>query len=84
MPDIDAKTDEKSIVKKDKPSKKRMEGLNRFFVETKAEFRKIVWPTPKQTTNQTVVVLLAIIIIGAFIWGLDSLTGLGLNAILKK
>ena len=84
MPDIEAKTTEKSTEKKDKPSKKRMEGLNRFFVETKAEFRKIVWPTPKQTINQTVVVLLAIIIIGAFIWGLDSLSGLGLNAILKK
>lgn len=80
MPD-EAK--EKSIEKKAKPRNKRLEGLKRYFVETRAEFRKIVWPTPKVTFNQTVVVLLAIIIIGAFIWGLDSLTMLGLNAVLQ-
>lgn len=83
MPD-EVKTKEKSIEKKDKPRKKRTEGLKRFFHETKAEFRKIVWPTPKQTLNQTLVVLLAIIIIGAFIAALDSVTMLGLDAILKK
>jgi preprotein translocase subunit SecE len=83
MPD-EVKTKEKSIEKKDKPRKKRTEGLKRFFTETKAEFRKIIWPTPKQTFNQTVVVLLAIIIIGAFIYALDSLTMFGLDALLKR
>jgi preprotein translocase subunit SecE len=84
MPDIETKAKEKSIEKKVKPRNKRMEGLKRFAIETKAEFRKIIWPTPKQTFNQTVVVLLAILIIGVFIWGLDSLTMLGLKSILNK
>ena len=84
MPDIEPKVKEKSIEKKEKPRNKRLEGLKRFFVETKAEFRKIVWPTPKQTFNQTLVVILAIIIVGVFIWGLDSLTSTGLRAILRN
>jgi preprotein translocase subunit SecE len=84
MPDIEAKAKEKSIEKKEKPRNKRLEGLKRFFVETRAEFRKIVWPTPKQTFNQTLVVILAIVIIGAFIWGLDSLTSSGIRAVLKN
>jgi preprotein translocase subunit SecE len=86
MPDVESKTDEKSIVKKPKvkSSNKRMEGLKRFFVETKAEFRKIVWPTRKQTINQTVIVLLAIVLIGALIWALDTVTMYGLGTILKK
>lgn len=83
MPDVDVKSSDKTA-KKAKSSNKRIEGLKRFFVETKAEFRKIVWPTRKQTVNQTVIVLLAIVLIGALIWCLDSLTMLGLQAILKK
>lgn len=81
MPDIQAKA---KTGKKAKSGGKRMEGLKRFATETKAEFRKIVWPTPKETFNQTVIVLLAIVIIGAFIWGLDSLTSFGLNSFLNK
>lgn len=83
MPDTE-KSRDKSTEKKVKASNKRKEGLKRFAVETKAEFRKIVWPTPKDTFNQTVVVLLAIIIIGAFIWGLDSLTMFALKLVLKN
>lgn len=83
MPDIETKSKE-NVEKKAKPRSKRTEGLKRFAVETRAEFKKIVWPTPKETFNQTVVVLLAIIIIGAFIWGLDSLTMFGLDSILKN
>lgn len=83
MPDIQAKakTGEKKAVKS---KGKRMEGLKRFSVDTKAELKKIVWPTAKVTFTQTGVVLLAIIIIGAFIWGLDSLTMFGLNSFLSK
>lgn len=83
MPDKEAKS-EKSIAKKEKSNKKRIDGLKRFFAETKAEFKKIVWPTRKQTVNQTVVVLLAIVLIGALIWALDSLTMLGLSTVLKN
>lgn len=84
MPDIEAKSKEKSTAKKDKSTNKRFDGLKRFFVETKAEFRKIVWPTPKETFNQTVVVLVSIIVIAAFIFGLDTLSRYGLNAILQR
>lgn len=69
--------------KKEAMAKKRVEGLKRFFVETKAEFKKIVWPTPKQVFNNTLVVLVTILVAGVFIWCLDLLMSLGLNAILK-
>jgi preprotein translocase subunit SecE len=83
MPEIQAKA-KTGLNKADKSKGKRMDGLKRFANDTKAEFKKIVWPAPKETLNQTVVVLLAIIIIGAFIWGLDSLTMFGLNSFLNK
>lgn len=71
----------KSIVKKQKTSKKRVEGLKRFFTETRAELKKIVWPTPKQVVNNTLVVIITILVVGAFIWCLDALSSLGLSFI---
>lgn len=45
----------------------------RFFRESRAEFKKVVWPTRKQVINNTVVVLVAMLVTGLFIWGLDSI-----------
>ena len=84
MPDVEAKTSEKTAAKKPKSNNKRIEGLKRYVVETKAELKKIVWPTRKQTLTQTLLVLVSIAVMGVLIWGLDSLTMLGLGAILKK
>ena len=46
--------------------------IGRFFRECKSEIKKIVWPTPKAVFKNTGVVLIVIIIIGLFIFGLDT------------
>lgn len=86
MPDTkDAKPSKVATktAKREKDNKKRVEGLKRFFVETKAEFKKIVWPAPKQVLNNTIVVIVMILVVGALIWCLDALSSSGLNAFLK-
>jgi len=40
---------------------------------TKSEFKKVVWPSRKQLINNTGIVILALIVIGLVIFGLDSL-----------
>ncbi len=40
---------------------------------TKAEFKKVVWPTKKQLINNTLIVILALVVIGLIIFGLDTL-----------
>jgi preprotein translocase subunit SecE len=45
----------------------------RYFKDAKAEFKKVTWPTPKQVLNNTGVVLTAIVLTAAIIFGLDSL-----------
>ena len=86
MPEIKAiaKPEVKAISKKEKVNKKRLDVIKRFYVETKAEFRKIVWPTPKTVVNNTIVVLVTIMVVGIFIWILDALSSTVLNAILKN
>ena len=51
---------------------KRMgKGIVKFFRDTKSEIKKIVWPTPKATFKNTGIVLLAMILVGVVIFGLD-------------
>ena len=54
-------------VKKGKGSKR----IAHFFRELKSEVKKIVWPTKEQVINNTIVVLVVMLIVGAFIAGLD-------------
>ncbi len=51
-------------------------GIIKYFKDAKAEFKKVVWPTPKSTTNNTLVVIAVCLIAGIFIFGVDSLFGL--------
>lgn len=48
------------------------EKMGKFFRECKSEIRKIVWPTRKTVFKNTLVVLVMIILIGLFVFGLDT------------
>ena len=63
---------------KEKKSKKENTVL-KFFRDLKGEFKKIVWPSKKQIINNTIIVIIAIIVIGCFIWALDF----GLGSLIK-
>ena len=44
-----------------------------LFIQTaRVELRKVVWPTRKDTTNVTIVVFVAVVLLGLFFWGLDA------------
>ena len=45
--------------------------IGRFFREVKSEIKKIVWPTRQQVVNNTLIVLAAVIVIGAVLGILD-------------
>jgi preprotein translocase subunit SecE len=43
----------------------------KWFREARAEFKKVTWPTPKQTFKNTTIVLGVLVVAGAAIYGLD-------------
>ena len=53
--------------------------IAKYFRECRSEIKKIVWPTPKATFKNVGIVLSVLIIVGLFIYGLDT----GLIALLK-
>ena len=55
--------------------KQRVKGSNRFirwFREMRSELKKVVWPTPKQTVNNTLVSLSVMVVAAIVIWGIDQ------------
>ncbi|QEQ98065.1 preprotein translocase subunit SecE [Neptunomonas concharum] len=46
-----------------------------LFKEAKNEVRKVVWPTRQETLQTTAMVVVVVLLIGLFLWGLDSLLG---------
>ena len=44
-----------------------------FARESRTELRKVVWPTRQETVQTTLVVMLVVILVGIFLWLLDSL-----------
>ena len=62
-----------------KPEKKSKPGLftriKQWCKETKAELKKVQWPTWKQTVNNTLIVLAFCVVVGLCIFLFDKLAG---------
>jgi preprotein translocase subunit SecE len=41
--------------------------------EAKIEIRKVVWPTPQELRQTTIIVVVFVLIVALVLWGLDSL-----------
>ena len=58
--------------------------MTRYFRDLRSEFKKIVWPTKSQVINNTIVVLVMVVVLGIFVAGLDSLLTLVVGLILNQ
>jgi len=58
--------------------KRKVKGSNRilrWFREMRSELKKVVWPTPKQIMNNTIVALTVMTCAAIVIWALDYIAG---------
>ena len=73
--------------KKDKPEKKSKPGvfarIKQWCKETKAELKKVQWPTWKQTLNNTLIVIAFCVVVGVCIFAFDKLADALLGALLN-
>ena len=49
--------------------------------ELKVELKKVVWPTRKQTLNNTLIVIACVVFVGIFIWLFDAVAGALIRAL---
>ena len=65
-------------------NKKKANPIVNYFKDVKGEMKKVAWPTFKQVKNNTIIVIVAVIIVGAIIALLDLGFGKGFEFIVNK
>jgi len=55
----------------------------KWFREMKSELKKVIWPTPKQVLNNTVVAVVVMLVAAIVIWGFDSLAQTAVRALIS-
>ena len=58
---------------KQQTGRRAMQPRGQFIRECIAELRKVDWPSRRQTFQGVVVVIIACVIVGAYLWGLDQI-----------
>ncbi|WML89740.1 preprotein translocase subunit SecE [Thiothrix lacustris] len=56
--------------------------LMSFMKDSRLEVRKMVWPTRAETLQTTLMVMVIVLILSIFLWGVDSLLGWGIKSML--
>ena len=49
-----------------------MNKVGEFLGQVKAELQKVTWPTRKETYGTTVVVIVLVLMVAVFLWGVDT------------
>ncbi len=55
----------------------------KYFRELKSELKKVVWPTPKQVLNNSLIVGGCVLVVGVFIWLFDFVAQVGITALIE-
>lgn len=75
----------KKEVKTNKDNKKESKNKKSFFKGFKAELKKVIWPSPKQLVNNTIAVIVIVLITAAIVFVLDltfeTINSRGINKI---
>lgn len=58
--------------------------FKKFYRETKAEIKKVSWPSRKELFQHTEVVATSIVLVGAMLWIVDLIFGRVLDLFLMK
>ncbi|MBQ8975682.1 MAG: preprotein translocase subunit SecE [Oscillospiraceae bacterium] len=69
-----------------KPAKKKKRKGNpiaKWLRELKSELKKVVWPTRKQIINNTIVVLVLVVVSAIVVWAFDQLAAQGIHALIS-
>lgn len=57
--------------------------IGEFYHSVKLEMRKTSWPTRNEVWSTTLVVLIAVVFFGFYLWGVDYVVTLGFEALEK-
>ncbi|MGE4276349.1 MAG: preprotein translocase subunit SecE [Lawsonibacter sp.] len=79
-----ASSDKADKAKKDKKTGKPsiFSRAKKWLKEMRSELKKVQWPTRSQTVNNTVIVIVCVVVVGIFIWIFDFIAGSAIDVLL--
>ena len=57
--------------------------VSEFLGDVKSELQKVTWPTRKETYGSTVVVIVLVLMVGVFLWVVDSALSMLIRTLLN-
>ena len=57
--------------------------VKKWFRDMRSELKKVIWPTPKQISKNTLVALVMMFAAAIVLWGFDTLAGAAVNALIR-
>ncbi|HZB02706.1 MAG TPA: preprotein translocase subunit SecE [Actinomycetota bacterium] len=60
------------------PERKQRVGPRQFLREVRQELKKVAWPTRRELLSYTLVVLVSVIVLTSFVFGLDFVISKGI------
>ena len=57
--------------------------IAKWWREMKSELKKVIWPTPKQTLNNTIAALVVMAVSAVVIWGFDEIAQMIVKAVIS-
>lgn len=57
--------------------------VEKWFREMKSELKKVIWPTPQQILNNTLVSLFMMAVSAVVLWGFDELATMAVKALIN-
>ena len=60
-----------------------MKKIRQYIEEVQTEFKKVIWPTQQELTDNTIIVVVFTIVVSAFIFGVDQVYSTILDVIYR-
>ena len=57
--------------------------IRKYVRDSKSELKKVVYPSLKQVRNNTLIVLLCVLIVGIFVWVFDAVATLVVQGLIS-
>ena len=55
------------------PEQRKRTGVRQFLKEVRQELKKVLWPTRRELVTYTIVVLVTVVVLATYVFGLDVL-----------
>jgi preprotein translocase subunit SecE len=55
------------------PRDNAFERTGKFLHDTRAELKRVSWPTPTEVRNTTIITIIAVVFFALYLWGVDHL-----------